>query len=78
MRDNALNDKILQAFYLLERDPHTPALKSHKITRHSGKTALSSRVNADIRIIWDYHDGRAQILDILDIGGHSGSGKVYK
>ncbi len=44
----------------------------------NGDPAFSSRVNSDLRIIWDYSNNIPQVLDLIDIGGHSGKNKVYK
>lgn len=62
----------------LAMDPENPSLKSHKIIRKNGNKAFSSSVTGDIRIIWMYQNGKATVLDILDIGSHSGNKKVYK
>jgi len=73
-----LQKAIDKTIDLLSIDPMSPFLKSHKVIRKNGEKAFSSRVNSDFRIIWDYQFKQPQILDIIDIGGHSGNGKVYK
>lgn len=72
-----LKKQVDKAVEYLSNDPRNPALKSHKITRKNGEPAISSLVSGDIRIIWEYRKDEAFILDILDIGGHSGNKKVY-
>ncbi len=72
-----LRKKVDTALELLSENPQNPILKSHKIVRRNGEYAISSSVSGDIRIIWEYRKNEAFILDILDIGGHSGSKKVY-
>ena len=62
----------------LERDPLYPSLKSHKVRDRQGYEAFSSYVTGDLRIIWDYAEDEVDILDLLDLGGHEGSGKVYR
>jgi len=62
----------------LLKDPRDPSLKSHKVITPNFDIAYSSRVNGDLRIIWDYSEKQIYVLDLLDIGGHSGSTKVYK
>ena len=73
-----LQKEVNKTIYFLAENPKNTALESHKITRKNGAPAFSSKVNKDIRIIWDYHKNKATILDIIDIGGHSGKDKVYK
>lgn len=63
---------------LLKKNPLHPALGSHRVTGRLIGESFSSVVNKDIRILWDYTKGKVKFLDILDLGGHSGSHKVYK
>lgn len=72
-----LKKLINQTLILLLENPQNPRLKSHKVYDSQGNRAFSSSVNTDIRLIWDYHSDTPRILDILDIGGHSGKQKVY-
>ncbi len=69
---------IFKVIQILEINPFDLKLKSHKIIRKNGNPAFSSRVSGDIRIIWKFQKNQPIILDILDIGGHSGKDKVYK
>ncbi len=78
VQDKSIISKVDKTIELLRVNPFYPALKSHKIISKNKILAFSSTVSADIRIIWDYKNGEAQVLDILDIGGHSGKNKVYK
>ncbi len=77
----SLRKKIDQTLELLSLDPRSPKLRSHnhKVFDSTGMPAFSSSVTNDIRIIWDYDHTVKQgyVLDIIDIGGHSGSSKVY-
>jgi mRNA-degrading endonuclease YafQ of YafQ-DinJ toxin-antitoxin module len=68
-------DKCIQK---LQRDPRDPSLKSHKVQTSDFDIVYSSRVNGDLRIIWNYSENEIFVLDLLDIGGHSGKNKVYK
>lgn len=53
-------------------------LITHKVgTKNLGKR-YSSRVDGDLRLIWDFDENDRLILLLLDIGGHSGAKKVYK
>jgi mRNA-degrading endonuclease YafQ of YafQ-DinJ toxin-antitoxin module len=64
---------------ILAEDPEHPTLKTHKVNAIIAKSQLySSSITGDIRIIWDYNNGNINIIDLLDIGGHSGKDKVYK
>jgi len=70
-----LEDKVSSAIDTLLQDPLDPKLKSHKV-----QNLYSSRVTGDIRIIWQYNpdnNNEIQILELLDIGGHSGGNRVY-
>lgn len=62
------------------KNPKNPSLFSHKVDTPKFGLCFSTRVSGDIRIIWRYkkETGAIEILELLDIGGHSGGGKVYK
>ena len=77
-KNKNLKKLIIKTLSGLEENPFSLNLKSHKIIRKNGSLAFSSKVNGDIRIIWKFKNKRAIILDIIDIGGHSGKNKVYK
>ena len=69
---------MLKTLQLLRQNPHYPSLRSHRVnTRFLGEH-WSSRVTGDIRIIWDFENGNHLVILLLDIGGHSGTHKVYK
>jgi mRNA-degrading endonuclease YafQ of YafQ-DinJ toxin-antitoxin module len=73
--DLSLKLKVVKIFEQLEAEPFHPSLKSHKVQH-----VYSSRVTGDIRIIWQYNpdnNNEIQILELLDIGGHSGGNRVY-
>lgn len=67
-----LKMKVLETVKLLSENPQEPILKSHKVGEY-----FSSRVTGDLRIIWDYNETKIQMLDLIDIGGHSGNKGVY-
>lgn len=76
-RNPLLKEKIEDALDLLASNPFHPMLQSHKAnTRKHGKR-WSSHVSGDIRIIWDFSETMDITIDVLDIGGHSGSRGVY-
>lgn len=62
----------------METDPKAPSLKSHMVNSSRHGKRWSSRVTGDLRIIWDFNKDKINILDILDLGGHSGKNKVYR
>jgi len=67
-----LKSKIESTLKILVENPFYPSLKSHKVNDSKGRQAFSSYVTGDLRILWDYSQNHIQVLDILDIGGHSG------
>lgn len=71
-----LDEQVRSVLTLLEANPRDPRLKSHKATDSDGNSVFSIKVTGDIRIAWDY--GEAGVIDLLRIGGHSGSKKVYR
>ncbi len=73
-----LGGQIKKALNLLRHDPFYPSLRSHKVDTLLHGEANASWVNGDLRIIWEYDENEVRILNILNIGGHSGKGKVYK
>jgi mRNA-degrading endonuclease YafQ of YafQ-DinJ toxin-antitoxin module len=73
-----LKSKVVLVFELLQINPFLPALKTHKVNSKIKDGVYSSRVTGDLRIIWQFEQEQMEILDLLDIGGHSGGKKVYK
>ena len=77
----ALEQRIDSVIKRMLLNPQDPNLKSHKVIANAdGKAAMSSTITDDLRIIWRYGEktNEVQILDAIDIGGHSGSKKVYQ
>ncbi len=79
-RDTQLEDKLRDKLNRLAENPKDPILKSHKvIASYDLMPAMSSAVTGDLRIIWRYaEDGSVDVIDLVDLGGHSGSNKVYQ
>lgn len=70
-------EKLGKTFSLLESNPFHPFLKTHQVeSRHFGKT-WSSKIDGDLRIIWNFDENDQIKILLLDIGGHSGKDKVY-
>ncbi len=76
-KNDELKIKIQKIFELLAEDPKYPSLHSHKVQTPDFGEKWSSRVSGDIRIIWDFDENNNLVILVLDIGGHSGGGKVY-
>ncbi len=78
-KNPALRPVIEKTLRSLKEDPYAPPLGTHRvIAAYDGKPALSSRLTNDLRIIWREDQSEPIILDLLDLGGHSGGGKVYR
>lgn len=73
-----LTDNIKETVRQISIDPRNRVLKTHKVVTHTGKVGWSSKVNGDIRIIWQYKKDKPEVLELILIGGHSGKNKVYK
>ncbi|MGF1500082.1 MAG: type II toxin-antitoxin system YafQ family toxin [Elainellaceae cyanobacterium] len=67
-----LQDKTLAALKLLERDPFTPSLKSHKLTGQLDGL-WSCSVAYDCRIIFAFKEDPVtgeDLIVLIDIGSH--------
>jgi mRNA-degrading endonuclease YafQ of YafQ-DinJ toxin-antitoxin module len=76
-QNKQLTPKIKKIFILLSENPFDPKLKSHKVSTPKFGEAFSTSITGDLRIIWNFINEEVSIIDILDIGGHSGSKGVY-
>lgn len=74
----ALEAEIESVLERLADNPRNPDLKSHKVSAWDKRLAFSSSVTGDLRVIWRYSKTDIEVLDLIDIGGHSGSKKVYR
>jgi mRNA-degrading endonuclease YafQ of YafQ-DinJ toxin-antitoxin module len=77
-QNTVLKDKTLKVFEILQINPFTPALKTHKVDSKVKNGVFSSSITGDLRVIWQFCEDEIDVLDLLDIGGHSGTNKVYK
>ena len=75
-KDRDLYTLIIRVMGKLEVNPFDRLLHTHKVNSVKDNGAYSSRVTGNIRIIWVVQG--SQIIILLDVGGHSGSKKVYK
>jgi mRNA-degrading endonuclease YafQ of YafQ-DinJ toxin-antitoxin module len=68
-----LENKIYKTLGLISIDPFYPGLKTHLANTKLFDKKFSSRVDGDIRIIWEFKDSKTIIL-LLAIDTHD----VYK
>lgn len=73
-----IKDLVKKSLQKLSNNPFDLSLHTHKVSSRVRPNVYSSKVNGDIRIIWDFSDESVNIIDLYDIGGHSGVNKVYK
>jgi len=71
-------DKILNTYSLLLFNPFDSRLGTHKVDAKISKDCYSTIVTGDLRIIWIFDGYEIKVIDLLDIGGHSGINSVYK
>lgn len=76
-KDKSIEVKIEKTLDSLAINPESTNLRSHKVITKNGITAFSSRITGDLRVIWDCSNNEIHVLDLLDIGGHSGNNSVY-
>jgi mRNA-degrading endonuclease YafQ of YafQ-DinJ toxin-antitoxin module len=78
------NNKILQVRFdivinKISQDPFEVSLRTHKVNSKLFGEKYSSSLTLDLRIIWDFDKttNELEIIDIFDVGGHSGNNSVY-
>ena len=76
--DEQLKKRLKTTLQKLAMNPIHPSLKSHKVNTPNHGERWSSWITGDIRVIWDYDKKERLLILLLDIGGHSGTHKVYK
>jgi len=76
-QNQQLKRNITKTFEFLQINPFLPQLRTHKVDSKVKNGVFSSRITGDLRIIWEFSDTIVEVLDLLDIGGHDGSGSVY-
>ena len=77
-RNRVLEATVDNVLERLAANPRDPSLRSHKVTAWDSRVAFSVEVTSDLCIIWCYNEGKADLLDLIDLVGHSGAGKVYR
>ena len=75
----SLQSKIDLAYEKLSANPLDSPLNTHKVNSKNFGFKYSSSITSDLGIIWDFDENieELEIIEILDIGGHSGSNGVY-
>ncbi|ACK64747.1 addiction module toxin, RelE/StbE family [Rippkaea orientalis PCC 8801] len=71
-KDNQLHDKILRILDILEENPFTTSLKSHKLTGNL-EGYWSCSVSYDCRIIFTFsqdNESKETLIVLVDIGSH--------
>ena len=76
-KNRQLKEKVDRTLEILKNNPFNPSLKTHKVVSRNVGEAFASGVTGDIRIIWHFDKFEILVIILLDIGGHSGSRKVY-
>ncbi len=56
----------------------TRVKKAKAIHKKTKKLVFTSKATGDIRIIWEFSKKEIRVIDVMDIGTHSGKYKVYK
>lgn len=79
LQSNKLSTKIVDKLTsVLSIDPFDLRLRTHKVvTRNLGRR-YSSKLTADLRVIWDFDRNKELVLLLLDVGGHEGNKIVYR
>lgn len=66
--DAQLVKRIEKALELLQANPNHVGLKTHKVSTKYGEH-FSSRITGDLRIFWNYYQGK--VIIILAVEDHS-------
>lgn len=76
-KNNLLRDNVSAVLKIMKTDPFSESLRTHKVLITS-RSFWSSRVNSDLRVIWNINQNQVKIINLYNIGGHTGQNKVYK
>lgn len=66
-KNEELAQRIQTVITKLAFDPFDTALRTHKVLSKNHNEAWSSRINGDLRIIWDFDEGNKINIYLLDI-----------
>jgi len=79
LKSKRLSQEVFKKTILtLIKTPFSLKLKTHKVVSRNHGQRYSSRIDGDLRIIWDFDENENLVLLLLDIGGHDGKRAVYK
>lgn len=74
-----IEEKFFETWLIEFRsNPFLQKFKTHKVNLNDFGQCFSSRVDGDLRLIWDFDSQEKIRILVFDIGGHSGSKGVYK
>lgn len=76
--NRSLRLRVEKTLQTLAINPFHSGLHTHKVLDRHGGPSYAFRVTGDLRILWEFNGEQAHVLDILNIGGHEGSKKVYR
>ena len=68
-KNKLLEKRIQKTIEQLKENPKHPGLRTHQINDPDFGKVWSSWVHGDLRIFWQYENGKIIIL-LLDIGSH--------
>jgi len=79
-QNNKTQEQLAECLIKLKNNPFDVILKTHKVRSKLFGIKYSSTVTSDLRLIWDFNieSQEIKVLEIYDIGGHSGNNKVNK
>lgn len=60
--------RVMKTLSLLKNSPFYPSLRTKKM--EGGDDTMESRVNRDMRIIWQFDEDDGNIIVALDVGHH--------
>ena len=77
-KNSEIESDLLKTLRQLSSNPFEPSLHTHKVRDIDGEMAFSSKITGDLRLIWDFGTDEINMIELFDIGGHSGKNKVYR
>lgn len=77
-RNAKLKKRVKKTIKLLSSNPFYPSLKTHRVLTRNYGFQWSSWATEDIRIIWNFSRDKKLVVELLDIGKHSGKKRIYR
>ena len=74
-----MENQLTSVLIKLKNNPFDTSLGTHKVISKRFDNKYSSKITGDLRLIWDFNleTEKLEIIEIYDIGGHSGTNGVY-